>query len=128
MAVCALGACEPEGTEQPVLSSDANLSTLTITGITLTPAFTPSTTSYSGAAGNSIVSVLVTARPADQRARVTVNGTQVSNTGTAPALPLAIGPNTITILVTAENGTSSRTYTVLVTRTPGMPAARPGLP
>jgi hypothetical protein len=91
------------------LSSDASLSSLSLgTGISLTPAFNPLITAYTATVPYTRTSVTVSATPADSRASVTGTGTY----GTLP-----IGQTTITLTVTAEDGTQ-RNYSVVVTRSP----------
>jgi uncharacterized repeat protein (TIGR02543 family) len=91
----------------PQPSSDATLSGLSLgAGISLNPAFNPNVTSYTAAVANSVSSLTVTASAND-------GGATVSGTGT---YPLAVGENTIAIVVTADDGTTARTYTVIVTR------------
>jgi hypothetical protein len=52
----------------------------------------------------------VNATPQDENANVTING------GTSTNVPIAVGENTTTVEVTAEDGTTTRTYTIAVTR------------
>ena len=55
----------------------------------------------------------------DANATIQVDGiTVTSGTMTAP-IALAAGPNTITTTVTAQNGTTTKTYTLTVTRASG---------
>ena len=91
--------------QAPALSSNANLASLTIGGVVLTPAFSPDVTSYRANVNNSVTSLTVTAAPADAGAIVSVSG----QTG------LAVGANDVRIVVTAADGTR-KTYTVTVTR------------
>ncbi|WP_295671378.1 cadherin-like beta sandwich domain-containing protein [uncultured Mucilaginibacter sp.] len=101
------------------LPANANLWGLTISAGTLTPAFATATTSYTASVANSVTSVMVTPKSADALATITVNGSAVS-TGTASgAIPLIVGSNVISTVVTAENGTTTKTYTITVTRASG---------
>jgi hypothetical protein len=50
--------------------------------------------------------IIVSATPADSRSTVTGTGTRT----------LIIGPNTLNIVVTAPDGTTQKTYTIVVTR------------
>jgi len=84
--------------------------------VTLDPAFSSSVTNYTATVPFGSSSVDVSATTSDGNAGFTING---SNDTT---VALAIGDNTISIVVTAENGTTTRTYTVVVTR-PNSPAA-----
>jgi small neutral amino acid transporter SnatA (MarC family) len=45
-----------------------------------------------------------------------VNGTIVTSGSASGAIPLNVGPNTITVLVTAQDGTTTQSYTITVTR------------
>ncbi|WP_222429929.1 cadherin-like beta sandwich domain-containing protein [Paenibacillus cremeus] len=96
-------------------SSNANLSNLTLSQGTLTPAFASGTTSYTASVSNSVASVNVTPTVADSTATVKVNG-NAATSGNASTVNLNVGANTITVLVTAQDGTTSKTYTVTVTR------------
>jgi hypothetical protein len=101
-------------TRQP--STDANLSALTLSSGTLSPAFAAATTAYTASVSNTTTSLSVTPTVAQANATVSVNGTPI-NSGTASAsLPLTIGANTITILVTAQDTAISRSYGLTVTR------------
>ncbi|QMV41907.1 cadherin-like beta sandwich domain-containing protein [Cohnella cholangitidis] len=94
-------------------SGDANLSGLTLSSGTLSPAFAPGTTSYTASVTNSVYSIAIMPTMANVTATVTVNGQTL--TAGAVSVDLNVGSNTITIVVTAQNGTT-KTYTVTVTR------------
>ncbi|MGV3638996.1 MAG: cadherin-like beta sandwich domain-containing protein [Adhaeribacter sp.] len=102
------------GTLYNYYSSNANLSALTLSAGTLSPAFAAGTTSYTASVPNTTSSVNVTATLADSKASLKVNGTAVTS-GSAASVPLAVGSNTITVLATAEDGTT-KTYTLAITR------------
>ncbi|MBL0386542.1 cadherin-like beta sandwich domain-containing protein [Tumebacillus sp. ITR2] len=97
------------------LSSNANLSTLTLSQGTMSPAFAAGTVSYTASVANAVTSVNVTPTVADGTATLTVNGTAATS-GNAVTVPLNVGANTISVLVTAQDGTTQKTYTVTVTR------------
>jgi protocatechuate 3,4-dioxygenase beta subunit len=97
-------------------STDATLSNLTVSQGTLTPAFAPTTTSYSDNVSNSVTSITVTPTVNESHATVTVNGTPVVSGSPSEPISLNVGTNTITIVVTAQDGTTTKTYTVTVTR------------
>ncbi len=102
-------------------SSNADLSALTLSSGTLSPAFASATTSYTASVSNAITSLTVTPTLADTTAsvQVRVNGgtyASVSNGSASSALALNVGSNTINVLVTAQDS-SSKTYTITVTRT-----------
>ena len=100
----------------PAQSNNANLSNLTISSGTLTPAFATGTLSYTDAVTNATASVTVTPTVADATATVTVNGTPVASGSASGAIALAVGANPITVVVTAQDGTTTQTYTVTVNR------------
>ena len=97
-------------------STDATLVSLKIGNKALTPAFAAGTTSYTAATTDATNTV--TAVPADAAASVIVelNGAVVPN-GSAVAWSSAnSGVNTLAVTVTAEDGTTQKTYTVTVTK------------
>jgi len=89
-------------------SSDASLSTLTLSGVTLTPGFTTGTKSYTASVANNVDKTTVAATAAVAGATVTP-----ADLGEKT---LTVGANTITVHVTAANGTTTDTYTVTITR------------
>ena len=104
-------------------STDASLSGLTISAGTLTPTFTTLTTAYTVAEANSVSTVTVT--PTANQAYATIQvkvgsgsySTVSSGIATTP-LTLVVGANTITVLVTAQDGSTTNTYSVVATRAP----------
>ncbi|MGI4021240.1 MAG: MBG domain-containing protein [Janthinobacterium lividum] len=97
-------------------SSSAQLSNLTLGSGTLSPTFSSATTTYTATVNNSVSSITLIPTVSDVRATVTVNGTSVTSGSSSPNIPLNIGSNTITIVVTAEDGTTQKTYNLTVTR------------
>lgn len=97
-------------------ANDAQLTDLTIAGVTLSPTFDPETYSYSGGTATSN-SAKVEATPAQAGAQVAiaVNGKNLRNGGTATLT--AVTANTIT--VTVKQGNAVRVYTVTVTGAAG---------
>lgn len=87
------------------LSSNANLSSLSVNGFTLTPGFSSGTTSYSvGEVEYSTSSLDISYKTEDTTAKVSINGNNLS-----------VGKNTVSVVVKAENG-SKKTYNITVTR------------
>jgi hypothetical protein len=82
----------------------------------LTPVFASSTTSYTVGVPDSTTSLTVTPTVANGAATVQVNGVAVTSGGTSAPINLAIGPNTINVLVTAQDGTTTQPYAMTVTR------------
>ena len=92
----------------------ARLRGLQLSNLVLSPAFESSERTYTSNAPFATSETTVTALPLDPDATTVVklNGT-VDADGT---VDLAVGTNTITVEVTAEDGTTMQTYTVTVTR------------
>ncbi|MBT2560854.1 cadherin-like beta sandwich domain-containing protein, partial [Pedobacter sp. ISL-68] len=95
-------------------SNDATLSALTISAGTLTPAFASATIAYTASVSNVTASINVTATRNQANATIKINGNTVTS-GSATAVALSVGVNSIAVLVTAQNGTT-KTYTITVTR------------
>ena len=93
----------------------ADLSGLTISPGTLTPAFDAATTTYTVDVASDVASVMVTPTTDDTDATVTVNGKAVTSGSASDAVPLfSDRPVTITVQVTAQDKTTTETYTVTV--------------
>ena len=102
---------EPE--PEPTLSGDATLSGLELSGIDI-GAFNPGTETYTAEVANDVERTTVTAATSDANATYVVQlDGQVDADGT---VTLAVGANSISIVVTAEDGKTKKTYTVTVTR------------
>ncbi len=120
--VRALNGVTPEGTASDEASaaakspsSDANLSALSVSQGTLSPAFDAGKIAYTATVANSVASMTVTPTAADSDATITVNNTAVTSGEASGAVDLDIGSNSISVVVTAENATT-KTYTITVTR------------
>ena len=102
-------------------SSDADLSNLVLSTGTLTPVFSAENTAYTAGVSFSIENLTLTPTKADPNAAIKVNGVTV-NSGTASgAISLSVGANAIATEVTAQDGTTIKTYTTTVTRAPATP-------
>ncbi len=88
-------------------SNNANLSGITVSKGTLSPAFNKDTTGYTVNVENSVNSISIGATKEDTKANMT------GDTGTKS---LSEGNNIFSIKVTAEDGTTSKTYTIKVVR------------
>jgi len=93
-----------------------NLSSLKMSKGIFSPTFASATTSYTDAVGNTITSVTVTPTTTDPTATVKVNGTVVASGTASGAINLAVGANAVNVVVTASDGTTTKTYTVTVNR------------
>ena len=128
-----LGTVAAAGPVTPITpSDDATLTGLKVhdgsSNLTLTPTFVSSTLAYGASLGNALDEVTVTVTKNHARAAITffdgddealvdedalAGGFQVGS--------LAVGANTIKVKVTAEDGTTTGTYTVTVTREAAVP-------
>lgn len=102
----------------PTPSNNANLSDLRIGALALTPAFDDATTSYTATTTNATNTITAVAADAGAEIEIEVEYVDEStetlaNGGTAT---WQAGANTVTVTVTAEDGTTTKAYTVTVTK------------
>jgi len=102
-------------------SSDATLSALTLSQGSLSPSFASGTLAYTASVPNSVSSLIVTPTTNDANATATVNGASATTPVT-----LAVGSNTVTVQVTAQDGVTTQSYTVTVTRAASLTVALTG--
>ena len=113
-------------TREAAQSSNADLSGLTASSatgladtynsLTLTPAFSANTTSYTATVANTQTHAKLTPTVDDtDHATVTVDGNAVTSGSESDAIALSQGDNAITVRVTAQDGTT-KDYTVTITR------------
>ena len=104
------------------ISADATLSGLTLEGadggetITLSPAFDDDTETYTASVVNRIDAVKLTATKNDDNAQVVITNDDQTSSPEEAVLDLSVGSNTLTVTVTAQDGTATRTYTITVER------------
>ena len=129
------------GTPAAAASTDATLSALTASSATSSGgsysslsigAFASGTTSYTATVANTVTHVKLTPTVNDSDATVKVGKqgatlTTVSSGSASSAIALAEGANAITVTVTAEDGTTTKSYTVTVTRGQSNDATLSGL-
>jgi len=95
-------------TSTPVITQNADLSALAVSSGTLSPDFSKTNLNYTVSVANSVTSVVVTGTKADANSTVT---------GPITLSNLVAGvPQTATITVTSQNGMTSNSYNVKVTR------------
>lgn len=99
--------------EEGTKSSDATLSSLSLGSAALSPAFSASTVSYTAATTNATNVINAVPAAAGAQVAVTVNNEAVDN---GSAATWTTGSNTVKVTVTAEDGTTTKTYTVTVTK------------
>ena len=103
-----------------ILSNNADLSNMALSNLTqgnlnLSPVFDPDITSYTVDVRNSVSRVTITA-VSDHNATITVNTIPVASGEASDAISLKVGPNIITVLVTAEDEKTTKTYTITINR------------
>ena len=94
-------------------STDATLSALTLSGVNF-GTFASGTTSYTAQVAHSMSQTTVTPALSDSRASYVIKLGGVTDADAV--VSLSVGSNVITVEVTAEDGNTSQTYTVTVTR------------
>ena len=94
-------------------STDATLSALTLSDVPF-GTFSSATTSYTASVANSVTETTVTPTVNDSGATYVIKLGGVTDAD--GMVSLSVGSNVITIEVTAEDDTTTRTYTVTVTR------------
>lgn len=100
-----LGAATYSTTIAAPLSSNANLSSLSVKEGKLSPGFSAGTTSYSiGEVDYSVKKLNISYKTEDGAAKVSISGNDLS-----------VGKNTVSVVVKAENG-ETKTYKISVTR------------
>jgi hypothetical protein len=97
-------------------NTDANLSNLVLSSGTLNPLFSPDTTSYNVDVDPGVDHLTVTGNLSDLNATLKLNGNILGNGQQSGVIPLNVGANTIELIVTAQDGTTQKTYTIIVNR------------
>jgi hypothetical protein len=98
------------------VSTDATLSALSVSAGVFTSSFTSTGFSYTVNAPNSISTTTVTPTANDPLlSTIKVNGNAVASGNSSASIPLTVGVNLISVLVTAQN-LSTKTYTVTINR------------
>lgn len=103
----------------PAASTDAELSDLKIGALTLTPVFAGETTTYAASTTNATNTV--TATPSDAGATIEItnrdtDGDTTNVVANGSAATWFDGSNTLTVKVTAADGTTTKSYVVTVTK------------
>ena len=99
--------------------SDATLSALSLAGdaaIILTPAFDPATTDYTAEVTNTVESISLTASQNKDGAAISVMDGDGNSIPDTAQIDLEYGENIISIVVTAQDGTTTMNYQARVTR------------
>ena len=94
-------------------AGDATLRSLSLSKAELSPDFDPQETEYTSTVNNDTARTIVRTTPSNSGATVTINDSAQK----VDTISLNEGSNTITIVVTSEDESTTETYTVTVTRT-----------
>jgi hypothetical protein len=113
-----------EGISNPVIvsfpygctSDDATLENLELSAGSLDQVFAPETVSYTATMPLDVSSVAVIPSACDANASVKVNGESVTSGSESNEINLADGNSTISVVVTAQDGVTTKTYTVKIAR------------
>lgn len=92
-------------------SDDASLSLLEVSPGQLSPGFSSDVTSYTVTVGSGVSSLSINANASDAQATVSIQNNQ----------ELQMGDNTVTVTVLAADGTTTQTYTIVVSKVEGGP-------
>lgn len=95
--------------------TDAGLISLTTSAGSLSPGFDAGTFTYNVQVENTVNSLSLTPT-FTATASATVNGTAVTNGNPSSSVPLSVGNNVITLVVTAQDGVTKKTYILNVYR------------
>lgn len=106
----------PVSPVNPVLSSDATLSNLNISSGTMGPDFSSTVYDYDVVVNRMVNSIVVIPTTSHSAATLTVAGKRLVSGNTSSSIPLDFGNNSFTLMVTAEDGNTTRTYTLTIFR------------
>ncbi len=105
--------------EDTVFSNVADLSALLISDVTLSESFKSDVTEYTATAEHTIETVKVTATTAEEHSILKVNDTEIESGTESSDISLGEAggkPVLITLVVTAEDGVTTKTYKVSISR------------
>jgi len=97
------------------LSPNPDLTNLTLSAGTLTPAFSNDVATYTATVSYKTTDIAITPTASDAKAtvKITVNGTTVASGKNSP---LVVGENQVTVLVSAQDGIATRSFNITVKR------------
>jgi hypothetical protein len=108
-------------------AANVNLGSLILSAGSPTPPFTPSVTNYTLSVPNATASTTVTASVEDATSTLTINGQAVPSGQAFGPMALAVGQTSVTIVVRAVDGVTTKTYSITITRAPSSNALLAGL-
>ncbi|MDH5301221.1 MAG: cadherin-like beta sandwich domain-containing protein [Gammaproteobacteria bacterium] len=103
-------------TAERAASNDATLSGLSLSQGGMTPSFASGVTAYSLNVANSVSSVTITPTATFAQASIQVNGAVVASGNSSGPIALNTGNNSISIRVAAQDGVTTKNYSVVVYR------------
>ena len=106
-----------------VPSADATLSSLTVEPVDISE-FRPETTIYTLTVSSAVTQATVKAVATDTNAVVTFDPGSDTDTTSDYTVPLDPGENIVAVTVTAEDGATTRTYTIIITQVMGNSAPK----
>ncbi|SET15019.1 Listeria/Bacterioides repeat-containing protein [Natronincola peptidivorans] len=112
------GSTSNQSTPVKAESNNAYLSGLSFSMGTLDPAFDKETTAYTSSVAYNVDSITVIPTVEHGLATVKINNSNVAGGQASDAINLNVGANIITVEVTAQDKTTTKTYTITVTRDP----------
>ena len=98
------------------LSIEMTLTAISLSAGTLDPVFAPDVLSYTIAVSNETSGTTVTAVAGQANTTISVNGDAILSGASSDMIPLVVGDNSVVIVVTSQDGSISRTYSVAVRR------------
>lgn len=102
-------------TELNAASNVATLDSLSLSSVTLSPAFSSSNFVYTATVANTVAYTTVVPTVTDGSASASVNNKQY--TGTGISVDLVTGLNLINVIVTAGDGSTASAYVIAITKT-----------
>jgi hypothetical protein len=99
-------------------SANAALAALAISPAGLTPEFSPDSVAYKASVDNSTAAITLTPSAAYAGSKLMMNGSAIESGKPVGPINLNVGSNVINIIVTAEDGLTTKVYTLSVLRAP----------
>jgi gliding motility-associated-like protein len=103
-------------TQGPVLTTNGTSTSLNPGEKMLKLDFDPATFNYNISVGDTISAISIAPLSADTNATITVNGNPVQNGRPCEFIPLNAGNNTITTVVTAQDGITTQEYKITISK------------
>lgn len=103
--------------------TNADLAALSLSAGQLNPAFNAAAIDYQVNVPNAASGVTVLAQTSNPAATMTANGLALASGVASAPIALAVGDTPISIVVTAQDGSTKKTYMVTVHRPPSLPLA-----